>query len=110
MALEGLLAEASKKCELLGNPLRSFVVVFVAIREEVTWTELKNGLEKWVGQVNPNTLSFHVGELVDGGYIEKVDVRGMPRYKIAKTKLPEIKRIFGEAVFKAMKEKFGDAK
>lgn len=110
MALEELLAKASKKCEIFSNPLRSFIVTFIALRGEVTWTELKSALEKWAGRVNPNTLSFHLGELTNAGFIEKVDIKGMPRYKVVKAKLPEIKRLVGDDVFKAMKETVNDAK
>ena len=45
MALEDLLIKASKKCEIFSNPLRAFLVSFIAIKNEATWTELKNALE-----------------------------------------------------------------
>ena len=105
MTLENLIAEASKKCEIFANPLRSFIAAFLAVKEEATWSELKDAIEKWAGRVNPNTLSFHLGELADAGFIEKVDIKGMPRYKIVKRKLPEIKKLVGTDVFKVVKEK-----
>ena len=105
MTIEELIAQVSKKCEIFANPLRSFIAVFVAIKEEVTWSELKDAIEKCLGHVNPNTLSFHLGELADAGFITKVDIRGQPRYKIVNARLAEIKSLFGEDVFKVVKEK-----
>jgi DNA-binding transcriptional ArsR family regulator len=104
MALENLIAEASKKCEIFANPLRSFIAAFLAVTEEATWSELKDAIEKWAGRVNPNTLSFHLGELIDAGFITKVDVRGQPRYKIVNAKLSELKRLIGDDLIKAVKE------
>jgi DNA-binding transcriptional ArsR family regulator len=104
MGLENLIAQASKKCEVFANPLRSFIAAFIAVKEEATWSELKDAIEKWAGRVNPNTLSFHLGELTDAGFITKVNVRGQPRYRIVNDQLPELKRLIGEDVLKAVKE------
>jgi len=104
MTIENLIAEASKKCAMFANPLRSFIAAFLAVKEEATWSELKDAIEKWAGRVNPNTLSFHLGELGNAGFITKVDVRGQPRYKIVNDKLPELKRLIGEDLLKAVKE------
>jgi len=104
MTLENLIAQASKKCEIFANPLRSFIAAFIAVKEEATWSELKNAIEKWAEHVNPNTLSFHLGELADAGFITKVDIRGQPRYRIVNTQLPELKRLIGEDLLKAVKE------
>ena len=105
MTLENLLKQSSKQCELFSNPLRSFTAAFIAVKEEVTWSELKAAIEKWAGPVNPNTLSFHLGALIDAGFITKIDIRGQPRYKIVNARLAEIKSLFGEDVFKVVKEK-----
>jgi DNA-binding transcriptional ArsR family regulator len=99
-----LIAQASKKCEVFANPLRSFIAAFIAVKEEVTWSELKDAVEKWAGHVNPNTLSFHLGELIDTGFITKIDIRGQPRYKIMAEKLSEIKKFTGEDLLEAVKE------
>ena len=104
MTLEDLIRQASKRCELFANPLRSFIAAFIAVKEEVTWSELKSAIEKWAGHVNPNTLSFHLGELINAGFITKIDIRGQPRYKNVNDKLPEIKRLVGEDLLQAVKE------
>jgi DNA-binding transcriptional ArsR family regulator len=104
MTFEDLIAKASKKCEIFANPLRCFIAAFLAVKEEATWSELKDAIEKWAGRVNPNTLSFHLGELSIAGFITKIDVRGQPRYKIVNVKLPELKRLIGEDLLKAVKE------
>jgi len=105
-SVEELIAKTSKKCEIFSNPLRTFIAAFIAVKEEVTWTELKTSIEKYTGKVNPNTLSFHLGELTNIGYITKINVKGQPRYKITESKLPEIKRLTDEELLQAIKEKF----
>ena len=104
MTLENLIARASKKCEIFANPLRSFIAAFLAVKEEATWSELKDAIEKWAGRVNPNTLSFHLGELADAGFITKVNIRGQPRYRIVNAQLSELKRLVGTDLLKAVKE------
>jgi DNA-binding transcriptional ArsR family regulator len=104
MAIEDLITQASKKCEIFANPLRSFIATFIAVKEEVTWSELKDAIEKWVGRVNPNTLSFHLSELADAGFITKVEIRRQPRYKIVNDKLSELRRLIGEDILKVIKE------
>jgi hypothetical protein len=104
MSIENLITQASKKCELFANPLRSFIAAFIAVKDEVTWSELKNAIEKWAGPVNSNTLSFHLGALIDAGFITKIDIRGQPRYKILNGKATEIKKIFGSDIFETLKE------
>lgn len=104
MTIEELITQASKKCEIFANPLRSFIAAFIAAKEEVTWSELKDAIEKWAGIVNPNTLSFHLGELGAAGFITKVNIRGQPRYRIVNSKLPEIRRLVGEELIQAVKE------
>ena len=104
MELDELLIKASKKCEIFSNSLRAFLVSFISVKGETTWTELKNALEKRSGPINPNTLSFHLGALTNAGFIQKIDIKSMPRYRIVKEKLPEIKALVGEDVLKAMEE------
>lgn len=104
MNIEELIVERSKKCELFSNPLRSFIAVFVAAKGEVTWSELKKTLEKWVGPVNPNTLSFHIGELIDTGFVEKANIEGQPIYRIIESKSPEIQRLVGKDLIEKMRE------
>jgi DNA-binding transcriptional ArsR family regulator len=104
MSLKELIIERSKKCELFSNPLRCFIIAFIASKNEVTWSQLKKALETWIGYVNPNTLSFHLGELMEGGFIIKIDIEGQPRYKIVENRLPEIQRLVGEDLIKKMEE------
>jgi DNA-binding transcriptional ArsR family regulator len=104
MTIENLITQASRKCEVFANPLRAFIASFIAVTEEVTWSELKEALEKWAGRVNPNTLSFHLGELASAGFIKKVDIRGQPRYRIVNDRLSELKRLLGEDLLQAVKE------
>lgn len=104
MTIEDLIKQSSKKNELFANPLRNFIAAFIAVKEEVTWSELKGAIEKWAGSVNPNTLSFHLGALIDAGFITKIDIRGQPRYRIVPDRVPEIKKFVGENLLQAVKE------
>lgn len=104
MSIENLVMQASKKCEIFANPIRSFIAAFIAAKEEATWSELKGAIEKWAGNVNPNTLSFHLGQLMSAGFIVKVDIRGQPRYTVVKEKLPELQSLLGEELLQAVKE------
>jgi len=104
MSLKELIIEKSRKCELFSNPLRCFIIAFIASKKEVTWSQLKKNIEKWTGYVNPNTLSFHLGELIKGGFISKIGIERQPRYKIDENKLLEIQRIIGEDLIKKMRE------
>lgn len=106
MSLEELVVERSKKCEVFSNPLRSFIVVFIAAKGEVTWSELKSTLEKWAGPINPNTLSFHIGKLIDAGFVDKVNIKGQPRYRIIEDRLREIERMVGKDLVKKCKRSF----
>ena len=103
MSLEELVVERSKKCEVFSNPLRSFITVFIAAKGEVAWSELKSALKRWAGPVNPNTLNFHIGKLIDAGFVDKVDIEGQPRYRIIEGSLREIERIVGKDLVKKCK-------
>jgi len=104
MSVEDLIFERSKKCEVFSNSLRSFIALVVVAKDEVSWSELKSTLEEKVGGVNPNTLSFHIGKLVDGGFLEKFDIEGQPRYRITEYGASEIRRMIGEDLIKKIKE------
>jgi len=106
MSIEELLTKASKKCELFSNPLRTFIATFITVKQEVTWTELKTAIQKWTEQINPNTLSFHLAQLTNAGYITKINIKGQPRYKTTQNGIQEIKRLTGEELLQAVKERF----
>jgi DNA-binding transcriptional ArsR family regulator len=103
VTIGNLISQASKRCEIFANPLRAFIAAFIAAKEEATWSELKTAIEEQSGSVNPNTLSFHLGALADAGFITKVDIRGQPRYRIVETQLPELERLLGEDLLKAVR-------
>lgn len=106
MTIEKLLTEASEKCEIFSNPLRSLIVSIVIVKSEVTWSELKRDLEKLVGSINPNTLSFHIGKLIDAGFLDKAGTKEQPRYKIIAQKIPEIEVTIGKNLIQKIGEKF----
>lgn len=104
MSIENLIFERSKKCEVFSNSLRSFIALLIVAKEEVAWSELKSTLEERVGSVNPNTLSFHIGKLMEAGFLEKLDIEGQPRYRITEYGASEIKRMIGEDLIRKIKE------
>lgn len=103
MSIEDLIFERSKKCEVFSNSLRSFIALLVAAKEEASWSELKSTLEEKVGDVNPNTLSFHIGRLMEAGFLEKLDIEGQPRYRITEYGASEVRRMIGEDLIKKIK-------
>ena len=104
LSLGELIRERSEKCNLFSSPLRSFIATFIDVRGEVAWSELKTTLEKYVGSINPNTLSFHIGVLLEAGFIDKLNIKGQPRYRIMENKSSEIERLVGIDLVRKMKE------
>jgi len=107
MAIEQLVVERSKKCEIFSNPLRMFIMLVLFVRPEISWSELKSNLERSIGGVNPNTLNFHVGRLIETGFLDKVDIEGQPKYRINETKVSEIESMVGEDLVERMQETLG---
>jgi len=97
--------EVSKKCELFSNPLRSLIISFAFVKKEVTWSELKKDLEQITGSINPNTLSFHIGRLIDAGFLDKAGTKEQPRYKIVEEKIPEIEMTIGQTLIEKIRKK-----
>jgi DNA-binding transcriptional ArsR family regulator len=105
MSLEDLVIERSKRCEMFANPLRSLIALLIFVKGEVIWSDLKSSLKKFIGNdINPNTLSFHIGKLIDAGFLEKVDIEGQPLYKITEGKVHEMEEIVGKDLIEKTKE------
>lgn len=105
MSLEDLIIERSKKCEVFANPLRSFIALLILAKGEASWSELVSYLKKHVGDdINPNTLSFHIGKLITSGFLEKISIESQPIYKIVKGKVSEIEKIMGNDIIEKTKE------
>jgi len=103
MAIEQLVYERSKNCELFSNPLRTFIALWIVVKGETTWSELKSFLEKSVGRVNPNTLSFHISKLMETGFLDKVRSEGQPRYRVNENQVPKIEKMIGKDLIEKMK-------
>ena len=104
MTIEQLVLERSENCELFGNPLRFLIALLIVAKGETTWSELKKFLEKKFGGVNPNTLSFHIGRLMETGFLDKVKGDDQPRYRINENRLSEIEEMIGRDLIEKMKE------
>jgi hypothetical protein len=104
MSIEQIVVERSKNCEVFGNPLRAFIALLVVAKEEATWSELKSALEKRSGSINPNTLSFHIGKLIETDFLKKVNSQSQPKYRINEDRLPDIEKMIGKDLIKKMKE------
>lgn len=105
MSLLDLAHEVSKKHEIFSNPLRALILFFVLRHKEVSWSDLKNFLETNIGKVNPNTLSFHLGRLLDTDLLVKIELDVQTRYKIVESNMPEIERMLGKKFLDKIKEK-----
>jgi len=49
-------------------------------------------------------LSFHIGVLLEAGFIDKLNIKGQPRYRIMENKSSEIERLVGIDLVRKMKE------
>ena len=105
MSIEDLILQRSKNCEVLSSPLRSFIAAFIAGKGEAVWSDLKAAIEK-SGPINPNTLSFHIGVLMDAGFVDKMSIEHQPRYRIKDSKLLEIERLVGKDIIQKISEEY----
>ena len=97
--------ENSKRFEILANPIRNLILIIVAFNKEVNWATLKKSVEAFVrSSVNPNTLGFHIGRLIDAGFIYKIDIENQPRYKINENIYREFEQLFGKVKLDKIKE------
>ncbi|MCP8316665.1 MAG: hypothetical protein H3Z52_10570 [archaeon] len=67
-----LLNEIYHKHEVLSNPLRTLILTIVLAQNEVSWNDVVGNLESVMKRrFNPNSISFHLKRLIDGGFVEK---------------------------------------
>ncbi len=83
MRIESLVEEVKKiaeKHETLANPIRVQILSIIAALEEASWSEIKAILQNIYGEINPNTLAFHLKKLIDHGLILKSGSPEFPSY------------------------------
>ena len=76
--------EIVKEGTALANPIRVLILTIIAYKREVSWYEIKEILEEFIGRANPNTLAFHINKLVELEFIERIGPKRSPRYVIKK--------------------------
>ncbi len=101
MKVESLVRDITKKYETLANPIRIHILSIISALEEASWSEIKAIFEKLHGQINPNTLAFHIKKLVDCGFVSKI---GSPESPVYIAKIPEELRRELEEIIKFYKE------
>lgn len=96
----------SRKCEIFSNPLRVLIVSTVLAVGETNWSQLKENMEKMIGSnINPNTLSFHLGKLIEATYLQKTGTVEQPIYKIDHDHFSEIENSIETSLVDTIKEK-----
>ena len=96
----------SRKNDTFSNPIRVLIISVVLAKEEISWSQLKEYLEKIISiGVNPNTLSFHLAKLVEMGYLEKAGTKEQPAYKVSKAKISEITIYLDPIIVEEIKKK-----
>jgi len=65
------LETISKSADLISNPHRLAIIMFLYENEEVRWKEIAEHLKKLYGDVNPNTINFHLNKLILENVVEK---------------------------------------
>jgi hypothetical protein len=80
----------SRECEVFSSPIRALITALILAKKELTWTQIKETVEQITGStMNPNTLGFHIGKLIEMEYIEKVGTKEQPIYRIIKANVPK---------------------
>jgi len=96
----------SKKCEIFSNPLRILIIADILVRKESNWTQLKENLEKLIGNsINPNTLGFHISRLDEAHYLNKIGTMEQPIYRIETTRSSEIEAHIGSSLIEIIRKK-----
>jgi len=75
------IEEIARRNKALSNPFRVLVLAVIKSKGTASWYELKEIMEKFVGQVNPNTLAFHLNKLVEVGLVVRAGPERAPRYE-----------------------------
>lgn len=57
----------------LSSPYRILIIRYLLQNREATWSEIKQFLEAHFGSLNPNTLHFHLKELIKADLIGRSD-------------------------------------
>jgi hypothetical protein len=80
----------SKQCEVFSSPIRTLIASLVNANQGLTWKQIKDAVEQITGNpINPNTLGFHIGRLVEMEIVEKAGTKEQPIYRIIKVNVPE---------------------
>lgn len=108
MTLEEMLNERAKQCELFSNPIRILISLTIQNLEEAGWADIKKNVEKISGPLNPNTLSFHLGKLIDSKLIEKIGTSEQPKYSSTKKNEEEIRVKIGPILIEKLEERIKD--
>jgi len=80
--IQMLASSTSEHYEILANPFRVILLYAASALVEAKWSDIKALLEKILGSVNPNTLSFHLKKLIDAGWIIRTGAPEDPRYTV----------------------------
>jgi DNA-binding HxlR family transcriptional regulator len=90
-ALLNEIAQIADKYNVLGNRLRTLILVVLLARGRKSWNELKKEIEDLIGSpINPNTLSFHLKKLIQSELVTKIGSIENLEYEIAPGKESEI--------------------
>jgi DNA-binding transcriptional ArsR family regulator len=101
-----LLDKRTKECETFSNPIRALIASLILANKEMTWTEIKQTIEKISKtSINPNTLSFHLGKLEEVDYIEKVGTVEQPIYRIKTESIKKIVNYIDPAVMEILERR-----
>ncbi len=72
----------SRRHDVVASPFRVLVLSIVLQRKEARWADIKRCVEAILGDVNPNTLAFHLKRLVDVGWVRRSGSPEAPVYTV----------------------------
>ncbi|MFZ8794208.1 MAG: hypothetical protein ACO2O2_10050, partial [Acidilobaceae archaeon] len=85
------IAQIADKYNVLGNRLRTLILVILLARGRRSWNELKKEIEDLIGSpINPNTLAFHLKKLIQSELVTKIGSIENLEYEITPGKESEI--------------------
>jgi DNA-binding HxlR family transcriptional regulator len=64
-----LTTEVVEQAQLLSSPVRVLILSLLKSSGLRSWSELEQSLSGALGEINPNTLHFHLKLLVNAGWV-----------------------------------------
>ncbi len=82
----------TKEFVALSNIYRVLIIIYLYKRDNAKWSEIKEFIERYTGNVNPNTLQFHLKALIHIGYVKRSGSNDSSIYSLDIDNIPKVVR------------------